>query len=110
MKGHKYLNFILTVISICLLIIVLQNSNLISTAKANEVDNQHHITIPLNSDGSIYVHVKSFTEAMDVNILEVGGNPIRKALPISPEDNILNVNIEELGGYRVYNRLPVESN
>lgn len=110
MKRNNYLNFILTLIAICLVIIVLQNSNIISTAIANENEILDHITVPVNPDGVINVNIKSFSESMDVNIKEVGGNFVRKGLPIIPETHTLNVNIEELGGYRIYNRLPVETN
>ena len=77
---------------------------------ADEVTTSKFVQLPVNPDGSINVNVTSFSESMDVNIKEVGGDFIRKGLPITPVDNILNINIEELGGYRIYNRLPVESN
>jgi hypothetical protein len=63
----------------------------------------------MNQDGSINVRLISSDEILEVNIHEVGGNLVRKAIPIEPDANVMDVNITEVGGWRVNSRLPVEN-
>lgn len=110
MKNDKYLKVVLTVIATSLVILVLQNFDFITKAQADVNSQQHYVQLPVNSDGTINVNVKSINEIMDVNISEVGGNYIKKALPIKPHGNILDVNINEVGGWSVSSgRIPVEN-
>jgi len=76
MKTDFYTKFTLTIIATCLLILVLQNSDIFPQAYANgkksdavltKFQNQKYGLIPINADGTINVNIKSSTE-MDVNI------------------------------------------
>ena len=111
MKTDRYVKTMLTVIAICLVILVLNKVEIFPEAKAStpNLDNQNYALVPLNQDGSINVRLISSEEIMEVNIHEVGGNLVRKAIPIEPDANVMDVNITEVGGWRVNNRLPVEN-
>lgn len=77
MKTDFYTKAMLTVIAICLSIIVLKQVDIIPYAHANPTTNLETSTnyglVPLNSNGSIDVNIKSTNETVRVNIEEVGG-------------------------------------
>lgn len=77
MKTDFYTKAMLTVIAICLSVIVLKQVDIIPNAHANPTTNLKTNTnyglVPLNSNGSIDVNIKSTSETVKVNIEEVGG-------------------------------------
>jgi len=111
MKEGRYRNFILSVIAIALIVNVLQNFELIPKANAESETVQQYVRIPVNEDGTIDVNIRSMSqESMNVNIFEVGGELVRKAVPIKPDGNIMDVNINEVGGWSVSSgKIPVEN-
>ena len=134
MKTDNYLRFILTIIAVALVILVLQNANIISSAKAAVEPAKSYALVPVNPDGTVSVSLKSVSETMDVNIKQVGGSSVYEslpvlpkggpvdvnikevsgssvygALPILPKGNALDINIDQLGGFKVYGKLPVEN-
>ncbi|MCK9398612.1 MAG: hypothetical protein M0Q51_01285 [Bacteroidales bacterium] len=103
MKPDFYTKAVLTVIAICLLIIVFKQMEIIPTSFANFPStnlssNMNFGLVPLNSDGSIDVNIKSMSDIIDVNIEEVGGYSCYDKVPIS---------IEAIGDYDCYNKIPV---
>lgn len=106
MKTDKYTKSVLTIIAVCLTILTLQSIDIIPKAYASEespnlktepstsIGNNYAI-VPLNSDGSIDVNVKSISSEMDVNITG-----------ISTKDE-LDVNIDEVGGGYVSHGGPI---
>jgi hypothetical protein len=92
MKLDLYTKSILTVIAICLTINVLKDFDIIPKAYANEPlknemnlsPNKNYGLIPVNSDGSINVNIKS-SETLDVNIDEIGGGYVSHGGPIKVE-------------------------
>lgn len=134
MKNDLYMKTVLTVIAVSLVIIVLQNANIISNARAVPVTSSSYATVPVNPDGTVSVSVKSMADVMDVNIKQLGGSTVYESLPvlpkggsfdvnikevagstvygavpIMPKGNVMDINIEQLGGYKIYNKLPVEN-
>jgi hypothetical protein len=84
MKTDTYTKIILTIIALFLCILVLQNTNPISEARASNYSQAYGL-VPLNDDGSITVSIS--------------------------ESNTLNVNIEATGGQRIFGRkVPVDPN
>lgn len=77
MKTDLYTKAVLTIIAICLSIIVLKQVDIIPSAYANGPTLQNtqksYGLVPVNTDGSIDVNIKSSSEKMSVNIEEVGG-------------------------------------
>lgn len=112
MKKDLYLKTILTVIAIALVVLVLQNSGIISTANADIPSHFPYSGLSTNEDGSLNVRIINMgEERMDVNITDIGGYSVRKALPIEPKDNVLDVNIREVDGWNLSSgRIPVETN
>ena len=78
MKLDLYSKSVLTVIAICLTINVLKDFDIMPKAYANEplknepklLSNKNYGLIPVNSDGSIDVNIKS-SETMDVSITDI---------------------------------------
>jgi hypothetical protein len=66
MKTDFYTKAVLTVISICLLIIVFQNGNFINEAHAAIEPVSKYAVVPVNSDGSINVRIKSIDGPQEV--------------------------------------------
>ena len=113
MKTDAYTKIVLTVIAVCLSALVLQNMNLVPDAEASsgkQAATNKTVKVPVNEDGSIDVRIRGEMpqKITDVNIVRVGGNDVRKGLPVRPFEHALNINIEELGGYQVYGQLPVK--
>ena len=92
MKLDLYTKSILTVIAICLTINVLKDFDIMPKAYANDplknelnlLPNKNYGLIPVNSDGSINVNIKS-SETLDVNIDEIGGGHVSHGGPIKVE-------------------------
>ena len=84
MKTNAYLNFILTVIAVCLVVLTLKQFSIIPGVQAADTRNSQpeYALVPLNADGAVEVNIHSF-------------------------DNELNVNLEKVGGYGCYNGIPV---
>lgn len=105
MRNDRYLKIILTIIAASLVILVLQNANIISTAKADTEPEKKFITVPLNPDGT-----------MDVNIKAVGGSSVYGPLDVNIEKYDgssvssygLPVNIESVDGSSIYDAIPVK--
>lgn len=95
----KYLNFVLTLIAFCLLVITFNILGLIPSAHANSAP-AHFATVPINSDGSLNVKfVKG--ETLDVNIDEIGGH--------SQFSKTLDINLDEVNGSSADYPLHVEN-
>ena len=112
MKTDAYTKVVLTVIAVSLITLVLQNMNAIPDAQASgrATQSQRMAEVPVNKDGTIDVRIQGGMQdkIMDVNLVRVAGNNVRKGVPIMPYEHAKNVNIEELGGYQVYGQLPVK--
>lgn len=92
MKTDFYTKTVLTVIAICLTILVLKEVDLIPKAYANETynglsPNINYGLVPLNSDGSIDVNIKSNSDIINVNIEEVGGWSTWGKVPVVIKEN-----------------------
>jgi hypothetical protein len=91
MKTDRYTKTLLTVIAICLVILVFKGTGMIQSTNANEAarSNRNNINfgmIPINSDGSINVHIKSDSaekDIIDVNIESCSTTAFMMAEPIS---------------------------
>jgi len=86
MKQIKYLNALLTVISICLVFITAAVTGIIPTAKANDTpvqNNKPYVMLPVGEDGTL--NVKIINDELDLNIQRVGGNYVYGKLPIKIE-------------------------
>lgn len=95
----KYLNFVLSLIACCLLVITFNILGFIPAANAN-TSASHFATIPVNPDGSINVKfIKG--ETVDVNIDAVGG--------YSQNQKTLDINVEEIDGEAADYPLQVET-
>jgi hypothetical protein len=124
--SNLYLNTILTIVSICLTGILIQNQILIKELKREKAHTsiqapspislqQVHNTIsryavvPVNEDGSINVNITGSAETMDINIKQVNGYNISKGhLPVKPE--LTDVNIRQVGGNQVLGSdLPIKN-
>jgi hypothetical protein len=73
MKTDAYTKTVLTVIAVCLSVLVLKQINIIPSAYAQAPDTTvnsgpKYGLVPLNSDGSIDVNIKSSSITTDVNI------------------------------------------
>ncbi len=95
MKLDLYTKSILTIIAVCLTINVLKDFDIIPKAYANEtLKNQPNLfttknygLIPVNSDGSIDVNVKS-SETIDVSIEDVDTYAFRYCkVPVIVKEN-----------------------
>jgi hypothetical protein len=89
MKTDLYTKSVLTVIAGCLAVIALKEVDIIPTAKAAATgfNNSRYGLVPLNSDGTIDVNIKSSTSNVKVSIEDI--NTYDK----------LPVNIEEVDCY-----------
>jgi hypothetical protein len=97
MKLDLYSKSVLTVIAICLTINVLKDFDILPKAYAGEnkpnvesklnlLPNKNYGLIPVNTDGTIDVNIKSST-VMDVNIDEVGGYSCYSKIPVVIKQN-----------------------
>ena len=98
MKTDLYTKSVLTVIAACLAIIALKEVDIIPTAQAaTNFTNVHYGLVPLNSDGTIDVNIKSSSANVKVSIEDI--NTYDK----------LPVNIEEVDSYAFSNcTIPVK--
>ena len=92
MKTDFYTKTVLTVIAICLTILVLKEVDLIPKAYANKTynglsPNINYGLVPLNSDGSVDVNIKSNSDIINVNIEEVGGWSTWGKVPVVIKEN-----------------------
>lgn len=129
MKIDIYTKSILTLIALCLVILVVQNSGIVSPAFADGpgYDVSSLGTVPLNEDGSINVRVTDFSpnELVDVNIKDISTydelkvevsdisttDEMRVNIYNIDADDQLNVNIEEVNGSTIgYDGIPVKVN
>ncbi len=110
-----YFNVLLTVLTLCLIGIFIQNQVLIAELKrerisaegysraglgAYQVSNRTpgYAPVPVNADGSINVRVAPGSETMDVNIHQINGYPIgNNQLPVKAAD-LVDVNIKKIDG------------
>ncbi len=108
MKTDSYTKFIFTIIAVCLVIIVVKDSNLIPKAHANNTPTAYHGIIPINDDGSITVRLSN-TDEIDVNIKNIDTYDKLKVdlNAISTQDE-LDVNIDEIGGSYVSSGGPIK--
>ena len=92
MKTDFYTKAVLTVIAACLTIIVLKQVDIIpkayaGTPKTNLNNNMNYGLVPLNTDGSIDVNIKSSSEIY-VNITGVNGGYVQYGkLPVVIKEN-----------------------
>jgi hypothetical protein len=87
MKTDSYTKAVLTVIAICLLIIVVKQVDIIPTANASTLtsnlkNNVNYVLVPLNTDGTIDVNLKSSSATVSVNITEVGNIGFGSTVPV----------------------------
>lgn len=91
MKTDFYTKAVLTVIALCLAIIVLQQVDIVPRAYANAPQTQTQLDpnvkyglVPLNSDGTINVRIKSSCQ-LNVNITELDDKRVTSwiGLPVS---------------------------
>ncbi|MFW5658914.1 MAG: hypothetical protein ACOCZ8_02915 [Bacteroidota bacterium] len=103
MKTDWYLKGVLTVIAIALTLNVLNDLNLLPTAKASEKPTfVSPNALPVNPDGSITIRMPE-GERLDVNVAAVGGN--------SFYEQQLPVDIRTVDGTPVFGgRVPVQVN
>ena len=108
MKIDNYTKFLLTVITISLVIIVVRDIEIIPKAYANTSTNSAYGIIPINEDGSITVRLSSADE-IDVNIKNIDTyDKLRVDInDISTQDE-LPINLEEIGGYPVSSGGPIK--
>lgn len=74
MKTDLYTKTVLTVIALCLTVIVFKQLQIIPDAVAGipgSKSPQSYGLVPVNTDGSINVHIKPGTETMNVSIVDV---------------------------------------
>ena len=96
MKPDFYTKTVLTVIAIALVTLVVQNTQMVNEAKADKINFNKFVSVPINDDGSI--NVKMVSDQMDVNIKSIGGIGIYGALPI---------NLKEISGNNFYGAIPI---
>jgi len=106
MKRLTYLNAVLTVIAFCLVMITLAVTGLLPSASAKEAKDakgvpgggQRYVSVPLNPDGSINVHIDGAPLAVDITRIG-GGQLLRNELPV----NLSRIDGEGIG----YKTVPV---
>ncbi len=112
--NHLYLNVLLTLLTLCLVGIFIQNQLLLEELKrervsaegysraglgAYQVSNRTpgYALVPINADGSIDVRVVAGSEPVNVNLHQVSGYPIAdNKLPVKAE--MVDVNIKKIDG------------
>lgn len=99
MKTDLYTKAVLTVIAGCLTVIALKNADLMPTAHAaNSNINTRYGLVPLNADGSINVNLKSGSETMRVEIVDINtSDKLNVNIAEVSTSNKLNVNIADIG-------------
>jgi hypothetical protein len=124
--NHLYLNVLLTLLTLCLVGIFIQNQLLLEELKrervsaegysraglgAHQVSNRTpaYTLVPVNADGSIDVRVVAGSETVNVNLHQVSGYPVAdNKLPVKAE--MVDVNIKKIDGQGLIlheGRLPV---
>lgn len=108
MKTDMYTKFITTIIAICLVIIVIRDTDIIQKANANNILDRNYTILPINNDGSITVKLSS-TDVLDVNIKNIDTYDKLKVdvTSISTKDE-LDINIDEIGGSYVSSGGPIK--
>src|SRR3954469_13707554 len=99
MKPDAYTKAVLTVIALCLLTLTLKETDIIPTAHAagNSYNNTRYGLVPLNSDGTIDVNIRSTSSNVKVSLEDI--NTYDK----------LSVKIEEVDCYAFSNcAIPVK--
>ncbi len=123
---HRYRNALLTVLTLCLIGIFIQNQLLLRELQrknagsngnpdarfgAYQVRNPApgYALVPVNPDGSINVRLAATSETMNVNVHQVNGYPIgSNHLPVRAD--LLDVNLKKIDGESVYQTsLPVRT-
>lgn len=108
MKTDTYTKFITTIIAICLVIIVIRDTDIIPKAHANTSSSTNYGIVPINDDGSITVRLSNANE-IDVNIKSIDTYDKLKVdlTDISTRDE-LDINIDEIGGSYVSSGGPIK--
>lgn len=109
MKTDTYTKGVLTIIAICLIIIVINQSGIGAKAYAsdtsakgiNALSNLNFATVPINDDGSINVRFAPNSE-IDVNITGVSTTDELEVEVVDFDVNDeIDINIDEIGGSSV---------
>ena len=108
MKTDMYTKFITTIIAICLVIIVIRDTDIIQKANANNTLDSNYAILPINSDGSITVKLSTADE-LDVNIKSIDTYDELKVdiTSINTRDE-LDINVDEIGGSYVSSGGPIK--
>lgn len=94
MKTDFYTKTVLTIIAVCLTVLTLQNVDIIPKAYAaekknnlNTVPDKNYALVPVNENGTIDVVIRGIntSDELDVNIDEVGGMSVYRAIPVRNE-------------------------
>lgn len=108
MKTDTYTKFIITVIAICLVIIIIRDTDMISKAYANTPSLTNYGLIPINDDGSINVKLVNSNE-IDVNIKNIDTyDELKVNLTSVDTRDELDINIDEIGGSYVSSGGPIK--
>ncbi|HEX8531982.1 MAG TPA: hypothetical protein VF646_18235, partial [Cytophagales bacterium] len=118
-------NVLLTLLTLCLVGIFIQNQLLLEELKrervsaegysraglgAQQVSNRTpgYALVPVNADGSIDVRMAAGSETVNVNLHQVSGYPIAdNKLPVKAD--LVDVNIKKIDGQRLDGPLPVKA-
>ena len=104
MRTDRYTKVILTIIAACMVITIIEKTDIMPRAYAGESgtkssgilgENLSYGLVPLNQDGSINVKM---TAPTDVNVI---------GFKTYDELNV-NVNLAKIGGYSTYGEIPVK--
>jgi hypothetical protein len=112
--NHLYLNVVLSVLTLCLIGIFIQNQVLIGELKRERISEEGYsraglgayqvsnrppgyAPVPVNADGSINVRVAPGSETMNVNIHQISGYPIGNN-PLPVKADLVDVNIKKIDG------------
>ncbi len=108
MKTDRYTRFLFTVITVCLVIIVVRDIEIIPKAHANGSSHGMLSNLPINEDGTITVRISN-TDEIDVNIKSIDTYDKLKVNlnEISTRDE-LDINIDEIGGSYVSSGGPIK--
>lgn len=96
MKTDIYTKSVLTIIAVCLILLVVKDSRLITPASASAgTGNMNYGLVPLNEDGTISVRLDdhnvldvniadiSTTDELDINIDKIGGGYVSSGGPLN---------------------------
>ncbi|WP_108869736.1 hypothetical protein [Aquimarina aquimarini] len=108
MKTDTYTKFVISIIAICLVIIVIRDTDIIPKAHANSTSTTNYGIIPINDDGSITVKLSNSDE-IDVNLKNIDTyDKLKVDLSTISTDQELNINIDEVGGSYVSSGGPIK--